>query len=1205
MASPMNGSSALSRCFSTALTAVSVMSLFAMTARGGEPPLYNRDVRPILAGHCFKCHGPDEQSREAGLRLDVRDAALAASDSGAIAILPGKPGESEIIRRICAPEPDSQMPPPAANKPLSDQQRQILRDWIAAGANYESHWAFMPPKQAAIPIVRNSHWPRNPIDYFVLDGIEAANLAPSPEADKYTIVRRLYLDLIGLPPTPAEVDAFVYDNTAQAYEALVDRLLASPHYGERWARRWLDLARYADSNGYEKDRTRSIWPYRDWVINALNADMPFDEFTIRQLAGDLLPGATVQDRVATGFHRNTMLNEEGGIDPLEFRFYAMIDRVGTTGTVWMGLTVGCAQCHTHKYDPIPHRDFYRLMAFLNNADEPEMDVPAPDIAARRADIAVQIAAAEANMANRFPPEGDIRWHNATLISATTASGAQTEVLEDGSIRVSGVDPEQDTYTLILDSNQANVSAVKIDALTDAQLPKQGPGRTPHGNFVLTEIAVAASSNAATSTPESIIFASAEADFSQAGFPPEQAFDQSDKTGWAIQGPEPWNVPRRAVFRFDRPHSEAGSTRLTIQLGQKYGGHHTLGRFRVQVGEQLNDDRPEQLRRQDHLAHKFEDWAATESARAVKWSLLKPVSAKSDVPTLQILADASVLASGDQTKRDIYRLKLENPLSRLTALRIEAIPDDRLPKQGPGRIAYEGPFGDFFLSEITLRRLEAKLAFSGASQSYANAKDTAAMSIDGDPQTGWSVSGGQGREHSAVFTLATPLAGASSIDLELLFEKYYAAGLGRFRIWGTDDPRPITAHGLPCDIESILARPSTERTAEDRSRLLTYYLSVAPELSNERDAIRKLRDQMPAYATSLVMSERPTENPRRTNIHKRGEFLQPTDSVEAEVPSIFAPLAANEAHDRLALARWLASERNPLVGRVTVNRQWAAFFGRGLVRTTEDFGYQGEPPTHPELLDWLAVQFQHDGWSLKKLHKLIVTSATYRQSSHAGAELLSRDSQNKLLARAPRLRLDAELVRDVALSASGLLSARIGGPSVFPPQPPGVSSEGTYGPLAWKVSDGADRYRRGVYTFAKRTAPYAMFTTFDAPSGEACLARRDISNTPLQSLALLNDGVFVEAAQALGKQLAGERAPLDSTIDLLVRRCMSRPPSNAELTLLTAFHNAQLDRLRQGELAASSIAGAIDGETPAETINRAAWTLTARAVMNLDETITKE
>jgi hypothetical protein len=452
----------------------------------------------------------------------------------------------------------------------------------------------------------------------------------------------------------------------------------------------------------------------------------------------------------------------------------------------------------------------------------------------------------------------------------------------------------------------------------------------------------------------------------------------------------------------------------------------------------------------------------------------------------------------------------------------------------------------------------------------------------------------------VFNLAEPLADAKELAVSLLFERYYAASLGRFRISATTDARPAEARGLPADVEELLLNPAEKRTASQRDRLLRHYLTVAPELAGERAATQKLRDQMPAYPTTLVLSERPPDNPRPTYVHRRGEFLQPAERVEPGVLSVLPPLPKNAPRNRLTFARWLVDPGNPLVGRVTMNRYWAAFFGRGLIRTTEDFGYQGEAPTHPELLDWLAVELVRQGWSVKKMHRLIVTSATYQQASRVTPELLQKDPHNQLLAHGPRSRLEAELIRDAALRMSGLLTPTIGGPSVFPPQPAGVSSEGTYGPLTWKVSEGPDRYRRGLYTFSKRTAPYAMATTFDAPSGEACLARREVSNTPLQALTLLNDPVFVEAAQALGRATASESASVENRAAHLFRRCLTRPPGDEELASLVKFYHAQKQRFANHELDAAAIAGPGDGDR----IERAAWTVVARALLNLDETITK-
>lgn len=1021
--------------FSSLYVGASVFCFALYAASGyGAGPDFNREVRPILAKHCLKCHGPDDGKREAGLRLDVREAALRAADSGKLPIVPGQPQRSELIRRIQAKDEDVRMPPPHTKDSLTATEQETLRQWIAAGAEYQSHWAFQQVVRPPLPTVKNTQWPRNPLDTFILARLEKEGLAPSPEADRYTLVRRVYLDLIGLPPTPAEADAFVRDAAPDAYERLVDRLLASPHYGERWARRWLDLVRYADTNGYEKDRPRSIWPYRDWLIAALNADVPFAQFTIEQFAGDMLPAATQAQHVATGMHRNTMLNEEGGIDPQEFRFYSLTDRVATTGAVWLGLTLGCAQCHTHKFDPLPHREYYQLMALLNNADEPEMDVIVPEIQTRRREIEQQIATLEAGLADRITPE---------------------------------------------------------------------------------------------------------------------------------------------------------------------------------------------------LTQEFDAWLAAESAKAIAWTTVRPASATSNSPQLTILDDNSVLSTGDLTKRDVYTLRFNSPLPNLRAIRLEAIADDRLPKRGPGRTYFEGPLGDFVLSElvVTVNGQPAKL--TAATQSFANGKHDAATSIDGNPATGWSISGAQGRSHTAVFSFADSVANADNLQIQLIFEKHYPAALGRFRFAFTQATPPADAAQHPVEVQTLLTLSPEQRTVQQREQLLRYYLStIAPDLKAQRKEIEELRKQLPAYPTTLVMQERPANNPRATFIRKRGEFLQPTEQVEPNTPSFLPALPAGVARDRLAFARWLVDPANPLTARVTVNRQWATLFGRGIVRTTEDFGYQGDPPTHPELLDWLAAEFagseehgvrsaefsaplslggrgaggEGDAWSLKRLHRLIVTSATYRQSSHVSQQLLAEDPENRLLARGPRFRLEAELIRDAVLQSCGLLTVKLGGPSVYPPQPPGITSEGAYGALAWNASPGEDRYRRSLYTFMKRTAPFAMFATFDAPSGESCVARREVSNTPLQALTLLNDAMFMEAAQALGTSAATLPGELEDRAAWIFRRVLTRPPQAQERTLLLEYFHAQHQRLEAKQLDAAKIAGRGD---ESDVLVRAAWTLTARALLNLDETITRE
>ncbi|MFN0068625.1 MAG: PSD1 and planctomycete cytochrome C domain-containing protein [Limisphaerales bacterium] len=1191
------------------LPAVLLAAFALRTDAAADAPDFLRDVRPILSTHCFKCHGPDDKTRKGGLRLDVREDALKPAKSDALAIVPGRPDESALLKRLHTSDEDELMPPPSTKNPLTDAQKDILRRWIAAGAEYRPHWAFVPPVRPEVPDVEGkgpkekgkaaeAAGIRNPIDSFILARLEAEGLSPSPEADRATLIRRVSLDLTGLPPTPEEADSFIRDPSPDAYDRLVDRLLGSKHYGERWARRWLDLARYADTNGYEKDRPRSIWPWRDWVIQALNDDLPFDQFTVKQLAGDLLPDATPADRVATGFHRNAMINEEGGTDPLEYRFHAMVDRVHVTATTWLGLTMACAQCHTHKYDPIQHREYFQFMAYLDNADEPVMDVPDAKIAAQRAEVERRAAELTAALPKKFPPADNLIWVSPPAEKLETESGAPAERLPDGSYRFGGAVPERGAYTFTFDTALTNVVALNLDALADDALPRKGPGRSPNGNFVLGELEITAAPREGSAEPVKVTIASATSDFEQEGFPVKSAFDGKADTGWALDGGQGRN--RRATFRFQEPAGFTGGTRFTVKLAQGHGGQHVLGRLRLGFGVENPDTRPLEERRREHLERQFLAWSEREAARVRAWTPLTPVAATSAVPVLTIEADQTVFVSSDQTKSDTYEVTLRGLPAGTTAVRLEVLPDERLPGRGPGRVYYEGASGDFFLSTLRLHAGTNALKLEHASHSFAEGGKEAEKAIDDDPQSGWAINGGQGRRHVAVFNLAEPLLDAADLRLTMLFERYYASGLGRFRLSATKDPRGAEALALPDELANVLVQPAMERPAAGQRALVDYFCSVAPELAAEREAIVKLRREAPALPTTLVLTERPPENPRATYMRNRGEFTQPTERV---APGLAAALTRPELPapaNRLEFAGWLVSRDNPLTARVTVNRQWQAFFGQGLVRTMEDFGFQGELPSHPELLDWLAVEFMDGGWSLKALNRLILMSATYRQSSRVTPEQLERDPQNRLLSRGPRFRLEGELVRDTALSAAGLLSPKLGGPSVFPPQLASITKEGAYGPLEWKVSEGEDRFRRGLYTFAKRTAPYAAFLTFDAPSGEACVARREVSNTPLQALTLLNDEVFVEAAQALGRQAAALEGDAAARAKFLFRRTLTRSPAPDELAKLVAFHAAQLARFRSGGLEVPDLAGPGDGD-PAE---RAAWTAVARALLNLDETTTR-
>jgi hypothetical protein len=1124
-------------------------------------PDFNREVRPILADHCLKCHGPDDKKREAGLRLDQS---------------PGTAKLKEMLARIAKPSGNAlQMPPAHTNKPLSATQKSILQRWVASGAKYEKHWAFVPPLTPPPGGGRGG----NTIDTLVSARLKPLGLALQPEADKYTLIRRVSLDLIGLPPTLEETEAFVKDTRPDAYEKLVDRLLASPRYGERWARKWLDLARYADTNGYEKDKPRTIWPWRDWVIKALNDDMPFDQFTIKQLAGDLLPNATLDDKIATGFHRNTMLNEEGGIDPLEYRYYAMVDRMGTTGATWLGLTIQCAQCHTHKYDPITHKEYYQLMAFLDNTEEPELDVVTPELAKKRAEVEKTITEREATLAEKWPIAVPLRWEKTPMEDAKVTSGAKAEVRPDGAVFISGTNPDKDTYTLALTGGAEPVSALRLEALTDPTLGATGPGRTAHGNFVLTEFEVKADG-------KSVKLVRGEHDFAQEGFSAQAALDGKPNTGWAIHAEGNWNVNRTATFHLAKP---LAAKKWTVTLKQDYGGQHTLGKFRLSLGTAGTDSdpRPIESRRKEAFERAFVIWKTAQQAAAVRWAVVKPIKASSNLPLLTIQPDGTVYVSGDGTKRDVYEVSLANLPQGVTAVRLEALPDDRLPNHGPGRVAYEGPHGDFHLSTLTT---SAGKLVKGVSN-VGNAQNA----LDTNPQTGWSINGSQGKPSVAVFAFDKPLE-TNALTLSMVFEQYYTAGLGKFRLSVTTDAQAGKLALLPT-LEDALAR-------NDEAALRTQFVRVASELASARTELEALRRSLPQPPTTLVFIERPKENPRATFIHNRGEFLQPTERVTVGIPSSLSPSSqaweeGRGGGDRLAFARWLVSPQNPLTARVIVNRAWAAFFGKGIVKTTEDFGYQGTPPTHPELLDNLAVEFMQSGWSQKKLHKRIVMAATYRQSSKITPQALAKDPENKWLSRGPRVRLDAEQARDHALTASGLLSSKIGGPSVFPPQPPSVTTEGAYGALAWNVSTGEDRYRRGLYTFAKRTAPYALSQTFDAPSGEATCPRREMSNTPLQALALLNDTVFVEAAQALGKQINQEPGLSATRLSRLFRRVVTRPPDWDELAALEGFYEKQQARFAAGELSPKALCGS-DTATP----EQAAWTALARAILNLDEAIVK-
>ena len=987
---------------------------------GAEEPIsFQNVIRPILVKNCFECHGPDEAARKADLRLDHSASAFELRD-GVQAIAPGKPEESEILKRMTTLDPDDRMPPLDSHRSVTEAEIASIRQWIVEGAAYAEHWAFVPPQRSSIPSISDPDWAVNEIDHFVLARLDEAGLEPNAPADRYALIRRVYLDLIGMLPSPSEVDLFVQDDKPNAYGRLVDRLLVSPQYGERWARAWLDLARYSDTNGYEKDRERSIWPYRDWVIKALNADIPYDQFSIEQLAGDMLPNATEQQRVATGFHRNTMLNEEGGIDPLEYRFYAMVDRVATTGTVWMGLTTGCAQCHSHKYDPISHTEYYGLMALLNNADEPDL-----------------------------------------------------------------------------------------------------------------------------------ILRSAEEE-------------------------------KRRVAREARLHQ--GMLKLRDEYPVPDGVDATASNRRLQFHEA------------------FGEWGELARKKLVEWKPLRPSDWETNLGRLEVQEDLSIFASGDATKRDVYKLRfpLDDVTFPIVSLRLDALPDDRLPARGPGRAFYEGRKGDFFLSELVARVNGKELAFTSGSRSYGkisvgSGDGEAKNVLDREGSTGWSTSGREGESHYLVLQLEEPLTGADVLEVELLFERHFVASLGRFRISVSGERGE--AVDVPETLEGVLSRDHVAWTDNENESLQRIFIRNTPVLAEARKALEPIRRSIDSYQTTMVMQERPGGHVRKSVRHHRGEYLSPREEVSPGVPLALAR-GKDIPRNRLEFARWLVSDRNPLVGRVTVNRAWRAFFGKGLLETSGDFGTQSNPPSHPQLLDWLAVEFMETGWSMKKLHRLIVMSQTYRQSVAIDEEKLRLDPENRLFTRGPRYRLDGEIVRDAVLSASGLMSDQMLGPSVRPPQPAAVTAF-AYGNTSWKASKGADRFRRSLYTYNKRTAPFAAFTVFDAPSGENCTAKRNRSNTPLQALTMMNDEMFLEFARALALNVTRESSDDEARITAIVRRLTTRPPDPEETAWLLDYQRSQFSRLEAGELEAKSVLKDLEGGN-----GLASWVMLSRAVMNLDETVTK-
>ena len=1025
-----------------------------------EPPNFSRDILPILSDNCFSCHGPDAKSREADLRLDQQESALRTEKP---IIMPGKSGASELMKRILSADADAVMPPPKSGRKLTAAQIELLKAWIDSGAKWGKHWAFEPIQRPTVPSNENRKSKiKNPIDAFVRARLEREGLTPSPEAPKHTLLRRVTLDLTGLPPTLEELDAFVADQSPDAYEKVVDRLLKSPRFGERMVWEWLDAARYADTNGYQGDPTRTMYFWRDWVIDSLNNNLPFDQFTIEQLAGDQLPQPTQQQLIATGFHRNHMINGEGGRIAEESRVDYVQDRVETTGTVWMGLTFNCCRCHDHKFDPLAQKEYYQLSAFFNSIEES---------------------------------------------GANDAGGLANPI-------VTFAGPEQ----------QKNLDELR-----------------------------------ATET----------------------------------------------------------------------------------AANKSRDDLDRKLR--DSQAEWEKSFVASGSAAEPQWAALTFETLKSEAAaTLKKLDDHSILATGDNPAKDSFELVVKTKLSGLTGIQLEALPDDSLVNKGPGR----ADNGNFVLSELKLFLNDKPVELSSIRADYEQPTFPPANAIDGRNDTGWAIANEFGKPHVALFEPRTPLAipdGETTVRVRLEFQTIHVAHvLGRFRLSLTNSP-VASLRPMPAAVREALNIAADKRTDAQKKAVAEFYLNNEPSLLTARraaDDAKKAREGFDkTLPRTMVMRERP--QPRDTFILVRGAYDKFADKVSHGLPSVL-PQPTEPATNRLALARWLMSSEHPLTARVTVNRYWQTFFGTGLVKTTEDFGVQGEKPSHPELLDWLAAEFAESRepmaesrdpnlaaqlanprWNVKRLIRLIVTSATYRQAStefrvpssesgkstrnsELGTRYYSLDPDNRLLARGPRYRLPSWMIRDQALAISGLLVEKQGGPPVKGYQPPGIWEEATFGRIGYQQDSGEALYRRSLYQFWRRIVGPTIF--FDVATRQTCQVKVARTNTPLHALVTLNDVTFVEAARALAQRILLDPATDDNArLTDAFRRCTSRSPKPNELAVLAKRLQTLREAFAKDEAAAKKLIAV--GESKANDklnpVDLAAFTSVASLLLNLDETISKE
>jgi hypothetical protein len=998
----------------------SPLYLFALSAVAGaavpESKLsYNRDVRPILSDACFHCHGPDEKERKGGLRLDVASEASKPSKSGEIAIVPGNPDKSELLARINTEDRDDLMPPAKGHKSLTANQKKLLRRWIEQGAVYEKHWAFVPLAKVPLPAVKRQGWTRNGLDHFVLERLEKEGLTPSPEASKEALIRRVSLDLTGLPPTPAEVDAFLADTTPQAFEKVVDRLLASPRFGERMAVDWLDAARFADTNGYQEDRDRQMWPWREWVINAFNRNLPFDKFTVEQLAGDLLPNPTVEQRIATGLHRNHMINFEGGVIPEEFIAEYTADRVETTASVWLGQTFNCTRCHDHKYDPFTQKDFYSLKAFFHNI-------------------------------------------------------------------------------------------------------------------------------------------------------PENGRDGGD-------GARKNSMP---FLKLPNPELEARIAGLEAQKGAL---EKQLAGIRKAAEERLDT------------------WAQGVAGNRAAWTPLELIEAsgKELQPVLKP-ADAAVEVADQDFRSTTLKLRARLPDQPVTALRFECA------ARAAGPMSQWPDLKVFRAASPGSKREPLKLRSAAEGNSLASTES--AKIIDADRRSRVALSGKPETPTVAVFEVELGAPGSREIEIEISTEG--SGGPARWRVLAAQAGREVLVSDA---LRALSAKEPAKRSPKERQQLLDFRLSLQNDFRKVDGELSAAKAQITAedgkFVTTMVMEEMAT--PRPTFVLMRGAYDKPGEPVTAATPAILPAIAPDAPKNRLGLAKWLVDPANPLPSRVTVNRFWQSVFGTGIVRTSEDFGAQGELPSHPELLDWLAGEFIRGGWDVKGFMRLLVTSATYRQTSKISPQLNERDPENRLLARGPRVRLQAEFVRDQALFAAGLLVEKIGGPSVKPYHPAGLYEQVASGAV-YKEGTGPDLYRRSLYTYWKRSVPNPAMLLFDAPLRESCTVRRPRSNTPLQALNLMNDPTYVEASRCVAERMLQEGGDaVDTRITHGFRLLLGRKPQPAELAILRRAYERNLKVFEADPAGAKALTSIGTRKAPGAlpVAELAAYSTVASTILNFDEWIKKE